>query len=119
MCISTLACIGHCLSELFNVVICADESEVSLAAFGHPAGPAGWENFPSRSWADMAKFALWSAQPLVGIFTGEDSAQKFLALGVKAILFVFTGQYAGPVLKLAEAVAKSARPNVVGGGECP
>ena len=103
------------MSEIFKAIPRVDESEVTLAAFGHPAGPAGWENFPTRSWARMAKFALWSAQPLVGVFTGEDSAQKFLTLGARAILFVFTGQHSGPVLKLAEAVAKSARPGVVGG----
>lgn len=97
--------------------MCEDESDVSVAMFGHPTGPAGWENFPTRSWSRMAQFVLWSGQPLVGVFTGEESAQKLLTLGVRAILFVFAGQYSAPVLKLAEAVAKSARPHVVGVSE--
>ena len=64
----------------------------------------------------MAEFVLWSGQPLVGVFTGEESATRLLNLGVRAILFVFAGQHAQHVLKLAEAVAKSARPGVV--SEC-
>lgn len=96
--------------------VCVGESKVSVAVFGHATGLAECKTFPTRSWHRMAQFVLWSVQPLVAVFTGEESAQTLLSLGARALLFVFAGQkpgHANPVLLLAEAVAKAARPHVV------